>query len=337
MPKVLVTGGCGFIGHHFVEHALKTTDWHITVIDSLTYAGDASRLTDLAGYDPARVRLIWHDLRGELPNRVGSVDYVFNIASASHVDRSIEDPAPFIFNNVGIAVNMLEYARRTQPKKFFQISTDEVFGPAAEGVFHDEWQPHLPSNPYAASKAAQECIAISYWRTYRVPVVITRTMNNFGERQHPEKFVAKAIRAILRGEPVTVHAENRNGGWAPGSRMWLHAKNHADALVFLANKHEPGVYGATDKPSTFHIVGDEEFNNLEIAEMIGEYMGQKPKIQFEDFHAIRPGHDRRYALDGDKIRDEGWIPPFSLHESFRKMVQWYMDNQDWLLEQPLEG
>lgn len=336
MTKILVTGGTGFVGHHFVEHVIKSTDWDIEIIDRLDYSGDAAKVTELSCFDPSRVRLHWHDLRApimdSLRNEIGKVDYVVNFAAESHVDNSIERPAEFIHNNVMIAVNMLEYVRKNPVEKFIQISTDEVFGPASNHKLgFVEWDRHIPSNPYSASKSAQEAIAISYWRTYGVPLFITNTMNMFGERQHPEKLIPKAIACLLDGVPIPVHAQLQRGEWVASSRFWLHARNHADALLWLLINKEPQMYPDSHKPSKYNISGDIELSALSIVEQIATIMGTDALIDFVDYHSHRPGHDMRYALDGQKILSAGWLPPVDFQKSLEKTVVWTVENRErWL-------
>lgn len=338
MPKrVLLTGGLGFIGSHTVEHYLKMTDWEIVVIDSMRYSGRIERLTDMRDYDPDRVTLVWHDLRSALHNMVkdaiGDVDYIVNMASDSHVDRSISDPVPFVQNNVALALNMLEYAREVKPEKFIQVSTDEVFGPAAAGYSHTEDDAMRPSNPYSASKAAQEMIAFSYWRTFEVPVIITNTMNNFGERQDIEKFIPMTICKIRSEKTNIIHAHKVEGEWVSGSRVWLHARNHADAVLFILKSVTPAVHGGDDavkRPTRFNVAGDREIDNVQIVKMIGEIMGIEPKIEFLDFHSLRPGHDLRYSMDGTALRKLGWQMPVSTEQSFEKTIRWALDNPQWL-------
>lgn len=338
---VLLTGGLGFIASHTIEHWLKNTDWDITVIDSLRHTGRVERLTDMECYDPDRVRVLWHDMRSEfhqqLTYEIGDVDYLVNMASDSHVDRSIKDPVPFIHNNVMSTVNALEYAREVRPDMFIQISTDEVYGPAVDPHKHVEWETAMPSNPYSASKSAQEQIAFAYWRTYDVPVVITNTMNNFGEKQDMEKYVPMVIRALMNGDTITVHAQqNSEGTWVPGSRFWLHARNHADALMFIMRNVWPDAYGEDENgdfitvPPRFNIVGDDEVDNLEIVNMLATLMNTDMKWKFVDFHSSRPGHDMRYALDGTKLANLGWKAPIPMWESMRATVDWYQANPEWL-------
>lgn len=337
--RVLVTGGTGFVGHHFVEHILKQTDWEIEIIDKLSYSGDAAKVTELDSFNPDRVRIHWHDLRSpimeSLSREIGHVDYVVNFASESHVDNSILEPAPFIHNNIMLAVNMLEFARMRvlELKKFIQISTDEVFGPCYDEDGFEEWQVHVPSNPYSASKSSQEAIATSYWRTYGVPVMITNTMNMFGERQHPEKLIPKAIKLLSVGEPVPVHAQwdAATKKWNPSSRFWLHARNHADAILWLLREQTPQAYPQFTRPTKFNISGDIELSALEIVEQVAEIMEVLPSIELVDYHSDRPGHDMRYALNGDKIVRWGWVPPVDFHKSLERTVNWTIQNKNrWL-------
>ena len=336
--RVLLTGGLGFIGSHTIEHYLLTTDWHIVVIDALRHAGRVERVTDMRGYDPDRVTLLWHDLRAPLHkmlcDHIGDVNYIINMASDSHVDRSITDPVDFVKNNVALVLNMLEYGRMCgeQLEAFVQVSTDEVYGPAPEGHSHKEGEPFAPSNPYAASKAAQEMIAFSYWRTFGVPLIITNTMNNFGERQDVEKFVPMTIRKILNKEVNTIHGKQIGGEWVSGSRVWLHARNHADAVKYILQTMKPTLYssGKTTAPLRFNVAGDIEITNFEIVQMIGKIVGIEPKIKFVDFHFSRPGHDLRYSLDGTALREAGWMMPISTEKSFEKVVRWTLANDRWL-------
>ena len=333
--RVLVTGGAGFAGSHLVEHLLVTTDWDLVVLDGLTYAGRPDRLTDCQGYDPSRVTLLWHDLRapihGWLDARIGPVGAVLHLAAQSHVDRSIKFPAPFVQNNVAATVNLLEWARwRDGITHFVQVSTDEVYGPAEAGTAHAEWATVLPSNPYAASKACQEAIAVSYWRTYGVPVVVTNTMNLAGERQDGEKFVPKTIRAVIAGNEVPLHGRPLGDGtWEPSSRCWLHARNHADALRWVLTDTIPAVFPDADRPDRWHVAGEEK-DVLEVAGMVAAAAGKRLRYRWADYHSSRPGHDHRYALDAGKIAAAGWKAPIPLAESLERTVHWFMAHPGWL-------
>lgn len=334
MTRVLLTGVAGFIGSHTLQHLLEKTDWDIVGVASWKHKGTPERVEQVLSKNPSwieRVTIITHDLESPFTEmtkkRIGTIDYIVNVASESHVDRSITHPVPFVQNNVNLALNMLEFAREVKPKKFIQISTDEVYGVAPEGVNHKEWSPIVPSNPYSASKAAQEAIAISYWRTYGVPIVITNTMNNFGEMQDGEKFIPLLINKISNGEEVTLHGRE---GYI-GSRFYLHARNHADAILFLLLNVEPTLYreGVDLVPDRFNVVGESEVDNLEMGEMVAKIVGKPLLYRLEDVHAQRPGHDRRYALDGSKLKSLGWVAPFSLEESLETTIKWTLTHPLW--------
>lgn len=333
MRKVLVTGGCGFAGHHLVEHLLKTTDDKIVVVDSLSYVGRVQRVTDIESFDPHRVEIVWHDLRAPLPRmrELEGITDVVHLAAKSHVDRSIGDPVPFVTNNVAATLTMLEWARERHLNHFVQISTDEVYGPAAWGQAHKEWEPHIPSNPYSASKSAQEAIAISYWRTYGVPVVITNTMNLYGERQHPEKFVPMTLAKILLSKRVTLHGRQHEGGWDPSTRHWLHARNHADAICWVLRRQVSLYTDGADRPDRWHISG-QEMSVEEMAVLIAAYAGRELRYGWEDYHTSRPGHDHRYALDSSKIREAGWMEPMSTADALGHTIHWMVNHPEWLYQ-----
>ncbi len=338
MTRVLLTGAGGFIGAHTLAHLLENTDWEIVATDSFRHEGKTDRVNEvLSTYAEQgdRVRVITHDLAtpwsAQGVDRIGAIDHIVNMASGSNVDHSITGPVPFVRNNIDIALHMLELARELRPQTFIQISTDEVYGPAPDGHHHTEWSTILPSNPYSASKAAQEALAISYWRTYGVPVVITNTMNNIGEFQSPEKFVPMLIARIHAGETVTIHG-------CPdviGSRFYLHARNHADGLLHILRNLPAQPYRdrrrSIARPDRYNLVGEQEIDNRKLAEMIAEYVGRPLRYRFEDFHSTRPGHDRRYALDGAKLAATGWRAPVSLEDSLQRTVKWTLDHPEWLL------
>ena len=326
--KVLLTGGSGFVGSHVVDHLLANTDWHIFVLDRLNYAGSLERLAHHKG--DSRVEWIFHDFRGEFPasvlHRLNGVDFIIHNGAESHVDRSISDPEPFVMSNVVGTMRVLEAAKRLGVARVLYTSTDEVLGPAPEGIDFCEDSPILPSNPYSAAKAGGEALCYAYWKSYMVPVVISRTMNLIGQRQHPEKFVPMCIRRILNGEVVTIHGNSQ----VIGSRKWLHARNQADAILFLLTRGDE-VLG-----QTYHVVGVER-TNLEIAELIANFMGKQLKYELVDFHAVRLGHDRRYSLCDHRIREMGWQPPVDFLTSLEQTVEWTLrpENLKWLAETPM--
>jgi dTDP-glucose 4,6-dehydratase len=340
MMKVLLTGAGGFVGHHTLEHILKTTDWEVVCLESFRHKGMSARLRDVAAINKDqwhRVTVITHDLIAPIDHvtkkEIGNIDVIINMASESHVDRSLVEPRHFITNNVALALNMLEYAREIKPSLFIQISTDEVYGPAKHGD-HPEYDPILPSNPYSGSKAAQEAIAISYWRSYDVPVVISNTMNMFGERQDVEKFIPKTIRHFRNKEATPIHGLEINGVWKSGSRFYLHARNQADALVFIAKHHvkHPIKYSeGLERPERFHVGGEREVSNEEMATMIASLMGlTEGVIERIDVGTTRPGHDLRYGLERNTLEGWGWKSPLTFEESFSRTVHWTLDHPEWL-------
>ncbi len=331
--RVLLTGASGFFGSHLLRHLLMNTDWEIVCIVSWKHKGTPERIENAwNGMDKERVTIIRHDLEAALTEytkkRLGHIDYILNIASNSHVNRSIEDPVPFITGNVQLVLTMLELARELKPDLFLQFSTDEVYGPAPEGVNYKEGSPMRPSNPYSASKAAMENIAFSYWRTYGIPVVTTNTMNLLGQTQDAEKYPAQLIRKINKGEVVTVHGKPDD----IGSRFYIHARNAADAVLFIVNNLPPKHYkeDIVIELDQYNIVGETELNNLELAQMTARLMGKELKYEFVDFHAARAGHDRRYALSGEKLKSLGWKPPEDFEKSLAHTINWTLQNPQWL-------
>ena len=332
--RILITGSGGFIGSHCLSHVLVNTDWDVIGIDSWSHKGISERISQNEHYlkHKDRVKIYTHDLTAPfsdfLIDTIGHVDYVINFASQSHVDRSITNPVPFVQNNINIALHMLEFARIAKPEKFIQIGTDEVYGPT-DGVHnHPEWSPILPSNPYSASKAAQDAIATSYWRTYNVPVILTNIMNTIGEMQDKEKFIPIVINKVLKGETVTIHGDSKN--LKSGGRFWLHARNTSDALLFMLNNIEVHKYPEHHRPERFNIVGERQISNLDMALMIAKVMGKELYYKVVDAETSRPGHDLFYGLDGSKLAEYGYKFPVNLEESIERTVKWTIENPRWL-------
>ncbi len=347
--KIVITGGCGFVGSHVVEHFMKNTNWDIIVFDKLTYASSGlDRLRDIESFNEKRVRMFAVDLQQPISDgvkqEVGLVDYIINLASESHVDNSIKDPVNFIENNNKLMLHMLEWARELHGrrgeaashndvpwlKKFIQFSTDEVYGTAPEGVYYKEGDRHNAGNPYSASKDAQEAICRAYANTYGLDINITNAMNIIGERQHPEKFVPLCIRKIINDEVIQIHANEDLT--KSGTRFYLHARNIAQAMQFILEKTDEKLDKIDAQLGCWNIVGDREIANDEFARMIGTAVGKEAKIELISFHSSRPGHDLRYALDGNKLKDKGFHYPKSFEETLKKVVDWYMkeENKRWL-------
>ena len=323
------------MGSHVLIHFLHNTDWELVLLDSFRHRGKTDRITHMVDVSHPeyleRIKVITHDLKApfseQMVHKIGHIDYIVSIASESHVDRSIVSPRDFIENNVQLILTLLEYARIYPVEKFLHISTDEAFGDAPEGYNHKEGEPHRPSNPYSASKAAQEDICYSYWRTYGMPIVVTNTMNLLGELQDPEKFVPMTIKKIFAGDTVGIHASPEG---KVGTRFYLHARNQADALMFLLKNVDFPTYGNTKEMERFNVVGEREVSNLELAQLVAEYSGKELKYELIDFHSSRPGHDLRYALDGSKIAALGWNAPLSFEESLKNTVEWMIEHPEWL-------
>jgi dTDP-glucose 4,6-dehydratase len=338
MKRILITGGAGFIAHHLIGQVLKRTDWEIVTVDRLDYSGNLNRLADLLqDYSPSekkRVRTIYHDLKAEfnpmLLADIGKVDIVAHLAAGSHVDRSIERPMEFVMDNVVGTCNVLEMARKQDNlERFLYFSTDEVFGPAPEGIKYDEYDRYNSTNPYSASKAGGEELAVAFQNTYNMPIYITHTMNVFGQRQHPEKFIPMTIRNVRDGGTVTIHSDETKT--IPGSRHYIHAEDVADATLFLLeNKYTLDMNNNTGiKCPKFNICGATELNNLELAQMIAAAQDKKLNYEFMDFHSSRPGHDLRYALSGERMKKIGWEPQ-PVQERINEVVHWTLENRRWL-------
>lgn len=341
---LLITGAAGFVGHHMVEHFLRNTDWKIIGVDSLTYAGTWDRLRDVqipigdfnthmsSAYTHHRFTPMVYDFRKpaepNLIRELKEVTHVLHMGAESHVDNSIEDPKKFAEANVIGTVNMLNLSRELPNLKLFvYFSTDEVFGPAPFEMpkGYSESDCHDPKNPYAASKSAAEQFVVSFANTYEMPCIITRQMNIIGERQHPEKFIPLCIKASLEGGTVNIHSTPDKK--QAGMRHYIHARNVADAHMWLF-KETPWLSKGIREVESYHIVGELEMDNLELAKTIDTYVKECYKEakgathEMVDFHSSRPGHDLRYALDGSKMKGIGWTPPKTFHESLKKTIEW---------------
>jgi len=329
VKKIILTGGCGFIGHHVAEYLHKNTDWDIIILDKLSYASmGLNRLrNNLLLFSP-RVKVFTMDLCNQITDGIkkevgNDVNYIIHMAAETHVDNSILDPKNVIKNNISSTLNLLEWAREIKKLEiFFYFSTDEVFGPAPVDTLYKEWDRHRPTNPYSASKSAAENICIAYENTYNIPLMIVNVMNAFGERQHVEKFIPMCIKKILNDELIYIHSYPDK--ITPGTRFYIHSQNIASAVLFLINNGKIG--------EKYNISGEKEVSNLEIAQLISKFIGKDLKYEMIDFHSTRPGHDIRYGLDGNKLYEIGWNPKFDFEKSLEKTVKWTLENLEWLEE-----
>jgi len=336
--RILITGGAGFIAHHLVDKILSETDWEVITLDRLDFSGNLNRLNEVVSAHPEverkRVKIIHHDLKAELnpeiKSAIGKVDLISHLAAGSHVDRSISHPIEFVMDNVVGTANILEYARTVENlERFAYFSTDEIFGPAPKGINYKENDRYNSTNPYSATKAGAEELVVAYENTYGLPSLVTHTMNVFGERQSSEKYIPMVIKKVRDNETVTVHSNKEKN--VAGSRHYIHAEDVANALIFLFNYDissiKPDISGC--KCQKFNIVGKDEIDNLELAKFIAKVQKKELKYKMVDFHSQRPGHDLRYALDGEKMKKMGWVPN-SAYERLEKTIIWTLENDRWL-------
>ena len=311
--RFLITGGAGFIGSHFIHRLLDAKpDMEVINLDLLTYAGNPDNLADLQG-NP-RYRFVKGDIcdRKLVDNLMSEVSGVVHFAAESFVDKSIYDAENFIRTDVYGTFVLLETARKYNVGKFIHISTDEVYGSCEKGSF-DENTPLMPTNPYAASKAGADRLAFSFYKTYGLPVIITRSCNNYGPNQYPEKLIPLFITNAINNLNVPVYGDGKQ------VRDWLFVRDHCDALLFLLEKGEAG--------ETYNISANQEYTNLQITEFILKRL-KRPASLIQHV-TDRPGHDRRYALDSSKLRALGWKPHFELPQGLEETIDWYAFNESW--------
>lgn len=311
--RVLVTGGCGFIGSNFVRLVLaERPDWEVVNLDVLTYAGRLENLQDLAD-DPR-----YHFVRGDIcdaetvARAMAGCSLAVNFAAETHVDRSLLGAGHFIDTDIKGVMVLLEEARRVGLERFVQISTDEVYGSIEHGSFTEENLLN-PRNPYAASKAGGDRLAYAYWATYGVPVVISRASNTYGPYQYPEKLIPLFVTNALRDQPLPLYGDGRN------VRDWLHVEDHCRAVLFLLEHGHPG--------EVYNVAGGNERENIGITRRILTLLGKSDTL-------IRPvadrvGHDRRYSLSAAKLRAAGWQPRVAFEAGLERAVRWYAENEWW--------
>jgi len=315
--RILVTGGAGFIGSNFIRYFLSTYPESALVnLDKLTYAGNLDNLSDLhshPGYEFIRGDICDADVVRDILAR--HLDAVVHFAAETHVDRSIADAREFIRTNVQGTCTLLEASRRVKLPRFLHVSTDEVYGTLAPGESAHEQSPVLPNSPYAASKAASDLLVRSFWQTYRFPALLTRSSNNYGPYQFPEKFFPLMITNAFEGKPLPVYGDGLN------ERDWIFVEDHCRGLDRVLRSGRPG--------ETYNIGYGQGLTNLSVVRRLLQILN-KPEDQIK-FVEDRPGHDRRYALDCSKIRKElGWEPTVTFEDGLERTVEWYRTHADWV-------
>jgi len=316
MSTILITGGAGFIGSNFVKYMLdKYSDYDIVNLDALTYCGNLENLKDIEDMD--NYTFVKGDIRDKdlVYDLVSKSDFVINFAAESHVDRSITDPEIFIKSNVLGTQVLLNAAKDCGVEKYIQISTDEVYGTLGETGYFCETTPLQPNSPYSASKAGGDLITRAYFETFDLPINITRCSNNYGPYQFPEKLIPLMISNALENKKLPIYGDGKN------IRDWLHVYDHCQAIDLVLHEGKLG--------EVYNIGGHNERQNIQIVKLILEALGKDESLI--EYVADRLGHDRRYAIDADKIRNElGWEPKYTFETGIKETIQWYLDNQDWM-------
>ena len=321
MKRILITGGGGFIGHHFTDHILRNTDWDIVVM----WKSNKKKVEDLESYKENKNRVtFWHvDLSNGVDSPVGNLDYIVHFASEVNVDRSLINCISFVKSNVLGTAYLLEWIKEYySDTKTCIFTTDEVLGAAPEGVYYTENTIRRPSNPYAATKGSMELLAYSFAHSFGLPIFMVRSMNFFGERQDQDKFIPRVVKSTLENKEIILHGKDKNN---VASRHWIYVKDVVEGVFFLLDKAAPN--------EVYHVVG-KEMDVYHLARLVykaikGEDLPQG-KIKFVDFHSARPGHDKRYSLSGKKLKKMGWVPRFNLEEDIQKVAIWFAKNQEWI-------
>lgn len=315
MSRVLVCGGCGFIGSNFIRYLLETyCDVRVVNLDKLTYAGNLQNLADVAS--DRRYNFMLGDITDieKVRLAMNNADVVFNFAAESHVDRSIDDASQFLHTNVLGTQVLLDVARQYQVKRFIQVSTDEVYGSCKEGSFTEE-SPLQPNNPYAASKAAADLLARSYYKTYGTHVIVTRCSNNYGPYQFPEKLIPLFIANLLDGDACPIYGDGKQ------VRDWIHVRDHCSAIDYVSKMGTVG--------EVYNIGARCEKTNLQIAYGLIDRLGYNSTSSLKHVKD-RPGHDRRYSIDPGKLEKLGWQPQITFDEGLTDTVEWYKKNREWV-------
>lgn len=342
MPTIIVTGGAGFIGANFVNYALAKTDARLVVVDKLTYAGNTASLE--SALKDSRVQFIQADIADKEAMAAVFRDHsptaVVNFAAESHVDRSIDDPSPFIETNIAGTFVLLEAARKHTAKlgdearrafRFLHVSTDEVYGSLGETGLFAETTPYAPNSPYAASKASADHLVRAWHETFGLPTIITNCSNNYGPLQFPEKLIPLMLLNAMDGKPLPIYGDGAN------VRDWLYVEDHCAGILLALQNGQPG--------GKYNIGGGNERTNLQIVDRICDEvekifpasenpalkaLGKTSYQELKKFVADRPGHDKRYAIDAGKIRAElGWQPAYDFEAGLAKTIRWYFENRQW--------
>jgi dTDP-glucose 4,6-dehydratase len=316
---ILVTGGCGFIGSHFIEHTLLSyPGTKVTCLDALTYAAHPDTAAYVAGIAPDRYRFVHMDITSPSIGEVvalGKFDAIVNFAAETHVDRSILDPSAFVRTNVLGLQNLLNAARVHGPIRFVHVSTDEVYGTLSPSdPLSVEESPLSPNSPYAASKASADLMALAAQKTYGQPILITRCTNNYGPFQFPEKLLPLVIANAIEDKPIPIYGDGKQ------VRDWIYVMDHARGIDAVLQRGRVG--------EVYNISACEERHNIDLVKRVLAMLG-KPESLIT-YVGDRPAHDRRYALNADKTRDElGWKPSFTFEQGLSNTVEWYLSNQEW--------
>lgn len=312
--NLLVTGGAGFIGSNFIEEVSKSIRWdQIFILDALTYAGNLANLNDVLS--DSRLHFIHGDIRdSEIVDEVmKQVDTVIHFAAESHVDRSILNPNEFVSTNVLGTNCLLNSALRHEVSKFIHVSTDEIYGSIDNGSW-TESSPVAPNSPYSASKASSDLLALSYFKTYGFPIIVTRCSNNYGKYQFPEKFIPLSITNLIEGKSIPIYGDGLN------SRDWLDVRDHCRAINLVEEKGMPG--------EVYNIGGGKELSNVELVNQLLKIF--ELDNSFVDFVTDRKGHDRRYSVNFEKIQNHcGYLPIHTFEDSLQETVDWYKSHPEW--------